>query len=94
MRGLLGLAMAVLAGCSCDAGHSFVLIIPGAAEPERAWITFGDTEHPMDCMYIEAFEEVHCDAPDDTRDRPVEEVSSIGFVMDGERIEVALAPVF
>jgi len=39
MKGLLGLAMAVLAGCSCDAGHSFVLIIPGAAEPERAWIT-------------------------------------------------------
>ena len=90
MRVLLFLGLTLMSACSCRGGHSFVLVIPGDAEPESAWITIGTTEYPMICSYIESFEEVHCDAPLETDDTPIEDVTPIGFVDNGERIDVSL----
>ena len=81
------------AGCTCNGGHSFVLVIPGEVVPDSAWITVSGTEHPLVCSYIDLFEEVHCDAPSETDDVPVEEVSSVGFVMGEERLEADLNSV-
>lgn len=70
-----------------------MLIIPGVTEPESAWITLKSTEYSMLCSSLSDFGEVHCDAPDETRDQPLEDVTSIGFVMGEERIEVSIESV-
>ena len=71
-----------------------MLIIPGETEPDSAWITVKSTEYPMVCSALSDFGEVHCDAPAETRDQPLEDVTSIGFVMGEERIDVSLESAY